>query len=294
LIDPGHCMISIHRQCELLDLSKSSYYYQSERDESYNLVLMNLIDGQFTKTPFYGVPRMTVCLNQQGHHVNPKRVRRLMRLMGLEAVYPKPRLSVSDQQHRKYPYLLRDLAIERPDQVWCADITYIRMLSGFIYLVVIMDWFSRYVLAWEISTTLETGFCLQALEEALALSSPQIFNTDQGSQFTSADFTSRVESAAIQMSMDGRGRMYDNIFVERLWRSVKYEEVYLQDYQSVREARERLRGYFLFYNTERPHEGLGYRTPCSVYFKEPLNQGTQQASQAVHLKQAHFLSRQWG
>jgi len=227
LINPAHSTISIRRQCELLGLARSSYYYHSQRDDRYNLQLMNLIDEQFTKTPFYGVARMTAWLQRQGRKVNNKRVRRLMRLMGLEAVIPKPGLSLSDQSHTKYPYLLSALAIDHPDQVWCADITYIRMLHGFVYLVAIMDWYSRFVLAWEISTTLDTLFCLSALEKALELSTPEIFNTDQGSQFTSREFTGRLEKEDIRISMDGRGRVYDNIFVERLWRSVKYEEVYL-------------------------------------------------------------------
>jgi len=244
LIDTENAMIPISRQCELLGLSRSSYYYESKKDNSYNLWLMNLIDEQFTKTPFYGVERMTAWLRRQGQGVNHKRVRRLMRLMGLEAIYPKPRLSLSNQAHKKYPYLLSTLAIDHPDQVWCADITYIRMLHGFVYLVAIMDWYSRFVVAWEISTTLDTPFCISALEQALELSKPEIFNTDQGSQFTSLEFTGRLEQKAIRISMDGRGRVYDNIFVERLWRSVKYEEVYLHHYQTVPEARNGLAKYF--------------------------------------------------
>jgi putative transposase len=183
LIDSANIQIPIYRQCELLGLCRSSYYYESQRDDSYNLMLMNLIDEQFTRTPFYGVPRMTAWLKVQGHEVNHKRVRRLMRLMGLQAIYPKPRLSCSNQTHKKYPYLLKGVMIDYPDQVWCSDITYIRMLHGFVYLVAIMDWYSRFVLAWEISTTLDKAFCLAALEQALGLSKPGIFNTDQGSQF---------------------------------------------------------------------------------------------------------------
>jgi len=250
---------------------------------------MNLIDEQFTKTSFYGVARMTAWLQRQGLKVNHKRVRRLMRLMGLEAVYPKPRLSLSDQSHKKYPYLLSALAIDHPDQVWCADITYIRMLHGFVYLVAIMDWYSRFVLAWEISTTLDTPFCLSALEKALELSTPEIFNTDQGSQFTSREFTGRLEKGEILISMDGRGRVYDNIFVERLWRSVKYEEVYLHHYQTVSEARNGLAKYFLFYNMERLHESLGYQPPYEIYVKDRLNINPVQAS-TIHLVQPYFLS----
>jgi putative transposase len=289
LIDPGNDMIPVCRQCELLGLPRSSYYYDSQGDDGYNLSLMNLIDEQFTKTPFYGVERMTAWLRRQGEEVNRKRVRRLMRLMGLEAIYPKPRLSFSNQAHKKYPYLLSNLAIEHPDQVWCADITYIRMLHGFVYLMAIMDWYSRFVLAWEISTTLDTSFCLSAMKEALELSKPEIFNTDQGSQFTSLEFTGRLEQEDIRISMDGRGRVYDNIFVERLWRSVKYEEVYLHQYQRVSEARNGLGRYFLFYNTERIHASLGYRTPYEIYVKERVKINPMQAS-TIHHIQPCFLS----
>lgn len=289
MFDSGNVMIPISRQCELVGLARSSYYYDSQRDDSYNLWLMNLIDEQFTRTPFYGVERMTAWLRRQGEEVNHKRVRRLMRLMGLEAIYPKPRLSLSNQAHKKYPYLLTNLAIDHPDQVWCADITYIRMLHGFVYLMAIMDWYSRFVLAWEISTTLDTSFCLSVLKEALKLSKPEIFNTDQGSQFTSLEFTGRLEEEDIRISMDGRGRVYDNIFVERLWRSVKYEEVYLHQYQTVSEARNGLAKYFLFYNTERLHESLGYQTPYEVYVKEQGKINPVQAS-TIHHIQPCFLS----
>jgi putative transposase len=277
LIDPEYAMVPIYRQCELLDIARSSYYYQSERDDSYNLVLMNRVDEQFTKTPFYGVPRMTAWLNREGYPVNQKRVRRLMRAMGLEAVYPKPKLSLAHPEHKKYPYLLKDLVIDRPDQVWGSDITYIRMVHGFVYLVAVMDWFSRYVLAWQISITLETGFCLRALEQALGVSKPEIFNTDQGVQFTCLDFTGRLEQEGIRISMDGRGRVFDNIFVERLWRTVKYEEIYLKHYQTVSEVRDGLAKYFLFYNTERIHESLDYRPPYELYVKERMKTATTQA-----------------
>ncbi len=259
-------MIAISRQCELLGLYRSSYYYISHRDDSYNLELMRLIDEKFTRTPFYGVPKMTAWLRSLGHVVNPKRVRRLMRKMGLEAIYPKPRLSQPHPEHKVYPYLLKGVTIDHADQVWGADITYIRLLHGFVYLVVVMDWYSRYILSWDLSVTLEKEFCIHALEKALRVSKPEIFNTDQGSQFTSVEFTGRLEEAGIRISMDGRRRLYDNIFVERLWRTVKYEEVYLHDYRMVREAREGLTRYFIFYNTERLHETLGYRTPHEVYF----------------------------
>ena len=267
MIDPGYALIPIGRQCELLALARSSYYYQSEKDDSYNLELMNRIDEQFTKTPFYGVPRMTARLNLQGYAVNQKRVRRLMRKMGLEAIYPRPKFSQSCPDHKKYPYLLKGLVIDRPDQVWFSDITYIRMVHGFVYLMAVMDWFSRYVLAWQISITLETGFCLRGLEQALGISKPEIFNTDQGVQFTSSEFTGRLEQAEIRISMDGRGRVFDNIFVERLWRTVKYEEVYLNHYQTIPEVRGGLAKYFLFYNQERIHESLDYRTPYELYVK---------------------------
>jgi len=280
----------INRQCELLYLARASYYYQSERDDSYNQLLMKMLDEQFTKTPFYGVLKMTACLKMKGHDVNEKRVRRLMRLMGLEAVYPKKRLSKTAHDHKKYPYLLRNLDISCPDQVRRADITYIRMNQGFVYLVVVMDWYSRYILAWEISTTMDKEFCIRTLEKALMTSTPEIFNSDQGMQFTSDDFTGILEQADIRISMDGRGRVYDNIFVERLWRTVKYEEVYLHDYRTVSEARLRLANYFHFYNRERIHETLDYKTPYDVYFKEPCNLKTVQADHTMHLKQAHFLS----
>jgi len=254
-------------------------------------MLMNLLDEQCTRTPFYGVPKMTAWLRRQCHQINPKRIRRLMRLMGIEAIYPKPRLSKSHKEHIKYSYLLRGLTIDHPNQVWCVDITYIRMLHGFVYLVAIMDWFSRYVLSWKLSTTLETAFCTDALQEALEHACPEIFNSDQGIQFTSQEFTSILLNDGIKISMDGRGRFYDNIFVERLWRTVKYEEVYLHDYQTVSEARSLLSIYFNFYNTERLHETLGYLTPYEVYYdKEPLIPITRQASYSMHLKQPCFLS----
>ena len=226
---------------------------------------MRLIDEQYTQTPFYGSRRMTAWLASQGFPVNRKRVSRLMRRMGIEAIYPKKRLSRPDVTAKKYPYLLRDMAIDRPDQVWAADITYIRMKHGFIYLVAIMDWFSRYVLAWAVSITMDVDFCVEALGHALGTAKPEIFNTDQGSQFTSRSFTGVLEAEDIMISMDGRGRVYDNIFVERLWRSVKYEEVYLKEYETVREAVSNLRAYFGFYNQERPHQALGYKTPYQFY-----------------------------
>jgi len=258
--------MSVVQQCGLLDLARSTFYYQPAGEDAYNLTLMRLIDEQFTKRPFYGVPRMTASLRMMGYGVNPKRVRRLMRVMGLEAIYPKPRLSANGSDHKVYPYLLKGVTVDRPDQAWATDITYVRLTHGFVYLTAIIDWYSRYVVSWELSTTLDTGFCLEALRKALRISKPEIFNTDQGPQFTSVDFTDLLENAGIKVSMDGRGRVYDNIFVERLWRSVKYEEVYLHDYRTVPAARIHLSDYFEFYNNERPHETLGYRTPHEVYF----------------------------
>jgi len=291
LIEPEGSMIPIYRQCELLDLARSSYYYCSCKDDSYNVMLTNLIDEQYTRTPYYGVPKMTAWLRRQGHQINPKRIRRLMRLMGIEAIYPKQQLSQSHKEHVKYPYLLRGLIIDHPNQVWCVDITYIKMLHGFVYLVAIMDWFSRYVLSWKLSTTLETAFCTEALQEALEHPSPKIFNSDQGVQFRGQEFTSILLSKGIKISMDGHRRVYDNIFVERLLRTVKYEEVYLHDYRTVSEARLLLSDYFHFYNTERIHESLGYLTPHEVYHgEEALLAKTEQASYSMHLKQPCFLS----
>jgi len=265
-VEPVNKRIVISRQCELLGLNRSSYYYRSQRNDSYNNYLMRLIDEQYTRRPTLGVEKMTTWLNRQGHWVNEKRIRRLMRLMGLYAVYPKPRLSQSNDEHKKYPYLLRGVTIDHPDQVWTSDISYIRLLHGFVYLTVIMDWFSRYVLSWELSITLEKDFCIDALKRALSVSKPEIFNSDQGPQYTSDKFIEVLEEKDIDISMDGRGRVFDNIFVERLWRTVKYEEVYLHDYWSVREAREGLSDFFPFYNTERPHASLNGRTPFEVYY----------------------------
>jgi len=228
---------------------------------------MRRIDAQYTATPFYGVERMTAALRRQGLCIGHNRVRRLLRLMGLEAIYPKPRLSLPGRlEHRVYPYLLRGLRIDQPNQVWSSDITYIRLSQGFAYLVAVLDWFSRYVLSWSLSTTLDAWFCVQTLREALRTGRPKIVNTDQGSQFTSGDWIEELSEAGVAISTDGRGRAFDNIFTERLWRSVKYEEVYLKDYAAVDEARTGLGDYFHFYNTARPHQGLGYRTPAEVHF----------------------------
>jgi len=248
-------------------MSRAGYYYKPGEESVENLLLMRLLDEKYTRTPFYGVRRMVDWLEKQGYTANAKRVRRLMRQMGLEAIYPKPRLSIPGPGHRIYPYQLRGLKIDRPDQVWASDITYIRLRQGFIYLVAVMDWYSRYVLSWEISVSMESTFCVAALDWALKKAQPDIFNTDQGAQFTSDAFTSRLQSQGIVISMDGRGRVIDNIFIERLWRTVKYEEVYLKDYMDVPEAVSNLKDYFGFYNTERPHQALGYQTPKAVYFQ---------------------------
>lgn len=264
-MEPHNARISIARQCELAGLARSSLYYLPTGESDENLSLMRLIDEQYTRTPFYGARKITEWLRSLGYEVNRKRVGRLMRLMCLEAIYPKPRLSQPAPGHRVYPYLLRGLKITRSDQVWSTDITYIRLKHGFVYLVAILDWFSRYVLSWEVSITLQTSFCVSALDWALGVGQPEIFNSDQGGQFTSSEFKGRLESRGIQISMDGRGRALDNVFVERLWRSVKYEEVYIKDYETVEVAIARLKRYFEFYNRERLHQSLGYKTPESVY-----------------------------
>jgi putative transposase len=230
---------------------------------------MRLLDEQYLHTPFWGVRNMTWWLGRQGWQVNPKRVRRLLRVMGLEAIYAKPRLSIPAPGHRIYPYLLRDVTIDRRDQCWASDITYIRIRGGFVYLVAIMDWYSRYVLSWDVSVSLETSFCVAALDWALQQGEPEIFNTDQGAQFTSEAFTSRLEKHGVKISMDGRGRVMDNIFIERLWRTVKYDDIFLHDYADVSEVIAGLKRFFRFYNHERPHQSLGYQTPAAVYFRRP-------------------------
>jgi putative transposase len=249
----------------LLGLSRSSLYYEPGGETAENLRLMRLIDEQYTACPFYGSRRMTEWLTQQGEEVNRKRVQRLMRVMGLEAIYPKPRLSAAGRGHKVYPYLLRGVTIERADQVWSADITYVPMTSGFMYLAAVLDWYSRYVIAWKLSNTLDGSFCTEMLEEALRGGRPEVFNTDQGVQFTAAAFTGKLEAAGVAVSMDGRGRALDNVFVERLWRSVKYEDIYLRGYEAVPELSRGLGRYFAFYNDERLHQSLDYRTPAAVY-----------------------------
>lgn len=266
MIEPEHPSLSIARQCELVGIARSSYYYEPIPTSEENLQLMRLLDEQYTRTPCYGTRKMTAWLNQQGYPVNRKRVTRLLRLMGLEAIYPKPRVTIPGEMQQKYPYLLRDMSIERVNQVWSTDITYIRLARGFIYLVAIIDWFSRYVLSWEVSTTLDAHFCLDALDRSFHQATPEIFNNDQGVQFTCKDFVDRLKEARIRISWDGRGRAFDNIFVERLWRTVKQEEVYIKDYQTVPVAIQNLKDYFRFYNYERLHQSLEYKTPAQVYY----------------------------
>ena len=252
-------------QCALLGLPRSSWYYQPVPPSATTQELLERLDEQYTRTPFYGSRRMTAWLRSIGYPVNRKRVRRLLRLLGLEAIYPKPKTSTPAPGHRLYPYLLRGLPITQADQVWSSDITYIRLAQGWLYLVAILDWYSRYVVAWEVSNSLDSAFCVAALERALAQAQPGIFNTDQGSQFTSQEFTGRLLDAQVRISMDGRGRALDNVFVERLWRTVKYEEVYLKSYETVPIAIHSLGEYFRFYNEERLHQVLDYRPPAAVY-----------------------------
>ena len=266
LIEPGHQQVSIRRQCELVGLNRGSYYYQAASESPLNLELMRKIDEQYMKTPFYGWPRMTDYLHKQGYAINHKRVQRLMKLMGLQAIYPQPRPKNERHHHKIYPYLLKEVEIVRPNQVWSSDITYIPLHNGFMYLVAVIDWYSRYILAWELSNTLEGHFCQLALQQALTQGQPEIFNTDQGVQFTATDFTAILEQADIQISMDGRGRALDNIFIERFWRSLKYEDIYIWDYAAVPELLAGLIRYFAFYNLERPHQSLDYCTPAEVHF----------------------------
>ena len=265
MIEPGHADLSVRRQCELLGLHRSNWYYEAVPESALNLKLMRVIDEQYLDTPFYGSRRMTVCLRQRGHAVNRKRVQRLLRLMGLEAIYPKPKTTHRGQGHKIYPYLLRGLSITRPDQVWSADITYVPLQMGFLYLVAVLDWYSRHVISWRLSNSLDNEFCVEALEEALAECRPEIFNTDQGVQFTSQAFTGRLESAGVAISMDGRGRALDNVFIERLWRTVKHENIYLYDYADGWACKSGLTEYFDFYDRERPHQSLDYQTPWEVY-----------------------------
>jgi putative transposase len=257
--------VSVKRQCQLLGVSRSSLYYKPVAAPPADLELMRMIDEQYLKTPFYGSRRMAAHLQRRGHSVDRKRVGRLMRLMGLEAIYQKPRTSAASPEHKKYPYLLGGITINKSGQVSATDITYIPMSRGFLYLVAVIDWHSRFILSWRLSNTLDTTFCTEALKDSFLYGLPEIFNTDQGSQFTSDEFTSILKDSGVKISMDGKGRCMDNIFVERLWRSLKYEEVYLKAYDSVAEAREGIAKWVEFYNHERPHQSLEYQTPWEVY-----------------------------
>ena len=268
-VDSGHPSLSVKRQCELLSINRSGWYYQPKGNTDEELELMKLIDRKYLEIPFYGSRKIADCLRKLGHSVNRKRVQRLMRLMGIRAIYRRPKTSKPGKGHKVYPYLLKGLEINRPNHVWAVDITYIPMAKGFLYLVAIIDWYSRYVLSWRLSNTLDTDFCIEALEEALRKGKPEIFNTDQGSQFTSEEFTEALKKHGIQISMDGKGSYNDNLFIERLWRTVKYEEVYLKAYKDGREARISLAKYFRFYNTERSHQSHGYKTPAEVYVPSP-------------------------
>lgn len=265
-IEKDHPRLSVRRQCSLLSLTRSTFYATPVGESAENVALMRLIDEQFLETPWYGSRQMARCVRRQGHQVGRHRVRRLMRKMGLTPIYQTPRTSQPHPQHRIFPYLLRDLTIEQPNHVWCADITYIPMRRGFLYLVAIMDWATRKVLAWRLSNTMDAGFCIEALEEAMArFGKPEIFNTDQGSQFTSADFTGKLTAAGIKISMDGRGRWIDNRFIERLWRSLKYECVYLNAFETGSEARRGIGSWISYYNAERPHSSLRDATPDEAY-----------------------------
>jgi putative transposase len=266
LVDRADPALSIVAQCRLLKVARSTLYYRPAEVSGDDLAVMRRLDELYLASPFYGSRRMVAVLRREGWEVNRKRVRRLMRVMGLEAIYQKPTTSAAHPQHKVYPYLLRGLAIERANQVWCADITYIPMAKGFVYLVAVMDWFSRRVLSWRLSIGMETGFCIEAVAEAMERHGPpEIFNTDQGAQFTSAEFVAALEARGVRVSMDGRGRYLDNIFIERLWRSLKYEEVFIKAYGSVVEARRGIGGWLGFYNDERPHQALGYLTPRAVF-----------------------------
>lgn len=265
MVEPENKRISITRQCELLGLNRTSLYYRRGGESEEDAVLMRLLDAQYTETPFYGYRRMTRFLRSVGYVVNHKRVLRLMKKLGLEAIYPKADLSKPGKEHLRFPYLLREIEINYSNQVWATDITYIRLGRGFVYLLVIMDWHSRFVIEWEVSTTLEATVFVETLKRAMSKGKPEIFNSDQGSQFTALEWLKVLQMNNVQISMDGRGRCFDNIFVERLWRTVKYEEVYLKEYRDVWETQDGLRKYFDFYNHERPHQSLGYKTPFEIY-----------------------------
>jgi putative transposase len=272
IITHDEIKLSIAKQCDLLSISRSSFYYTPIGENPLNVKLMMLIDEQFLDTPWYGARQMARHLRRQGYNVGRKRVRRLMQKMGLHAIYQEPKTTVPNPEHKVYPYLLRNLEITRPNQVWCTDITYIRMHKGFLYLVAIMDWHSRKVLSWRLSNTMDANFCIEALEEAIEKhGTPEIFNTDQGSQFTSMSFTEVLKHNNIRISMDGKGRWMDNVFIERLWRSLKYECVYLQAFESGSQAKQKIGNWIQYYNTKRPHSTFGEKTPFEVYYDLPVN-----------------------
>jgi putative transposase len=268
-----------------LELARSTWYYRPVGESAENLALMRRLDEQYLRTPFYGSRKLAVVLG-----ANRKRVQRLMRVMGIEAIYPKRRTTWPAAGHKIYPYLLRNVEVTRPDQVWASDITYVPLRHGFLYLVAVMDWYSRYVLSWRLSNTLTGSFCLEALDEALSQAKPEIFNTDQGSQFTATAFTSRLESCGIAVSMDGRGRAIDNVFIERLWRTVKYEEVYLQDYVDGWQAEASLAAYFHFYNNERIHQALGYRTPLEIYREQGSSDGQPPDEKRIEIARNNLIA----
>lgn len=266
MIDKGHTKLSVQKQCELLSIHRSGVYYKPCEETPLNLDLMKVIDREYTRLPFYGVPRMTEHLRQFGFEVNEKRIRRLYRLMAIRAIYPSPKTTISNKEHFKYPYLLRNLKIDRPNQVWATDITYIPMRHGFMYLVAIIDVYSRFLLNWSISNTLDSEFCVEALKEAIQqYGKPEIFNSDQGVQFTCKEFIEVLRKNEINISMDGKGRAIDNIFIERLWRSVKYENIFLNAYTDGMELYRGLKSYFEFYNNERLHQSLDYQLPGKIY-----------------------------
>ena len=277
--------MSVARQCELVGLSRSTLYYRPVGESAENLALMRAIDEQYLRTPFYGSRKLAVVLS-----ANRKRVQRLMRVMGIEAIYRKRRTTWPATGHQIYPYLLRNVALTRPDQVWSSDITYVPLRHGFLYLVAVLDWYSRYVLSWRLSNTLTGSFCLEALDEAFGQATPEIFNTDQGSQFTATAFTSRLQSRGVAISMDGRGRAIDNVFIERLWRSVKYEDVYLKDYADGWDAESSLAAYFRFYNEERIHQSLGYRTPADVYRNRGSSDGQPPDEKPIEIARNNLIA----
>ncbi len=271
MIDHDSKDFSVREQCRILGINRSGLYYEARPLTEETLKIMRLLDEEHTRHPFYGVPKMTEFLRRKGYRVGRDRVRTLLRSMGLEAVYPKPKTSIKAKDHKIYPYLLKDVEVIRPNQVWSADITYIRLEEGFVYLVAIVDWYSRYLISWRVSNTMDTNFCVEALEEALKYVRPEIFNTDQGSQFTSMAFTGILEKNGISISMDAKGRVFDNIFIERLWRTVKYENIYIKDYKTIPDLKTGLIEYFDFYNGERYHQNLDYKTPWEVYIGKQVS-----------------------